>query len=79
MSRLSRQNASNNNPVIKRNKWIKVRLSEAEFIYIHNLSIKTGLSISYLIRSRLLMSDEENQLIINVLPDKSDDEISISS
>ncbi len=37
-----------------KSEWIKVRVSKADFDAIKHLSEKTGLSISELIRSRLL-------------------------
>jgi len=37
-----------------KNEWIKVRVSRADFDAIHKMSEKTGLSISELIRTRLL-------------------------
>jgi len=38
----------------KKTEWIKVRVSKAEFDAIHKMSEKRGLSVSELIRTRLL-------------------------
>ena len=37
-----------------KSEWIKVRVSKAEFDAIHRIAEKTGLSISELIRTRLI-------------------------
>lgn len=53
MDESKRKNASKNNPTIKKNKWLKVRLSDSDFEAVHTLADRTGLSISELIRLRL--------------------------
>jgi len=46
----------------KRTMWLKVRLSKTEFDAIHELSIKNGVTISELIRLRVLGNDSKKPL-----------------
>ena len=60
METRKRKNASKNNPTLKKTKWLKVRLSEADYEAVHDLAAKAGLSISEIIRIRLLGDNKES-------------------